>query len=446
MKHSSRIIALVVVSALCACSEDGAGDGDASVASIEPRPIAGCEGESYALCNAESTACQAAIFSTVVCLRGNQGATMPVARTISLDEFGAELTATETDEPTMSSEQLNALERGLTLMKLLELGDLTGSGLVDSQKETVPAFYDADADLVTFVRQDNAAFLNQQTASLTLAHEHVHALQDQEHDLNRLHDEYGATLDGSLALQSVVEGEASMHEDAFLAAVWGMDQREVSFEARYAQQESLAAAALTEYSPMLAISRFFPYSVGGIFVYRAFANGGMAQVRQLYTQPPTSTLQIRTGIPAVPVVVDPPVPPSGYELLTVDTIGSELFFDFIEASLPNGADVEAFRNEWRGDRAYLYYMPGSADVAVLWRIKLPNVERRTTMRVAFPQAVALEDDVLVVLTSDVNANAITSSLLDNVTKGNVIAPNTSGDDLVQAARRVLRTRLLPDLR
>lgn len=444
MKNSLQIVALVVVSALCGCSEDD--EGYSTLARIEPQPVAGCKDESYALCNTESTACQATIFSTVVCLRGNQGATMPVARRISLDEFGAELTAAETDEPTMSSEQLNALERGLVLMRLLGVGDLTGTGFVDSQKETVPAFYDSDADVVTFVRQDNGSLLNEQAANLTLAHEYVHALQDQEHDLNRLLDEYGATLDGSLAFQSVVEGEASMHEDAFLAALWGMDQREVSFEARYTQQESLAAANLTAYSPLLAISRSFPYYLGGIFVYRAFSKGGMAQVRQLYVQPPTSTLEIRTGIPAIPVLADPPAPPSGYELLSVDTMGSELFFDFVEASLPNGVNIEAFRNEWRGDRAYLYFRPGTADVAVLWRIKLPNAERRATLRVAFPQAVSLEDDVLVVLTSDVNANAITTGLLDNVTKGNVIAPSTSGDDLVQAARMALKTRLLPDLR
>lgn len=442
MKNSLPIVSLVVLSALCGCSDEG--DDSATFAGIEPRPVPGCKDESYALCDTASVACQAAIFSTMMCVRGNEGASMPATRTISLEEFGTELTATETGEPTTNSEQLQALERGLVLMKLLKVGDLTGTGYVDSQKETVPAFY--DADVVTFVRQGDESLIDRQSASLTLAHEYVHALQDQEHDLNRMQDEYGATLDGSLALQSVVEGEASMHEDAFLAAVWGMDQREVDFEARYTQQELLAAENLVEYSPVLAISRFFPYYVGGIFVYRAFASGGMPQVRTLYAKPPTSTLEIRTGIPAIPVVAAPPAPPSGYELLTVDTIGSELFFDFVEASLPNGANVQAFRNEWRGDRAYLYYKPGTTEVAVLWRVKLPNAELRTTMRVTFPQSITLEDDVLVVLTNDLKPGAITTSLLDNVTNGNVVGPNTSGDNIIQAARLVLKLRLLPDLR
>lgn len=438
--HRKYAATLVILSAL-GCSDDN--DGFVPVAGIEARPIPGCEDESYLACNTESSVCQAAIFSTIKCLRGNEGAVMPAARTISIDDFGAELTAEGTVEPTLGSEQLNALERGLVLMKLLEVGDLTGSGFIDSQKETVPAFYAADTDVVTFVRQGNGAFVDQGAASLTLAHEYVHALQDQEHDLNRLQDEFGATLDSSIALQSVVEGEASMHEDSFLAAVWGMDERELNREVRYAQRESLAVANLAEYSPVLAIRRSFPYHAGALFVFRALVSGGMAQVRKLYAEPPTSTLEIRTGIPAIPVVADPPAPPSGYELLSMDTLGSELFFEFVEATLTNSAETASFRNEWRGDRAYLYYKPGTADVAVLWRIKLPNEAQRTQLRTAFPQARVLDDDVLIVLTSEAESSAIATTLFDNVTNGNVVGPSTAKDDPVQAARLVLRPRLLP---
>src|SRR5512133_437911 len=440
--HQKYAVTLVILSAL-GCSDD---NDDASqlvsAASIEPRPIPGCENESYLACNVESAGCQKAIFSTMACLRGNQGAVMPAARTISRDEFGVELTADKL-EPTLSSEQLSALEHGLVLMKLLDIGDLTGTGFVDSQKETVPAFYDADTAAVTFVRQDFGALADHGAATLTLAHEYVHALQDQEHDLNRLIDEYGAPLDSSLAFQSVVEGEASVHEDTFLSAVWGMDERDLNREARYAQQEKLFKENITGYSPVLAIRRSFPYYVGGMFVYRAFASGGMAQVRKLYAAPPTSTLEIRTGTSAIPVVADPPAPPSGYELLSVDTLGSELFFDFVEASLPNGAEVAAFRNEWRGDRAYLYYKPGAADVAVLWRIKLPGEAQRTQLRSAFPNSRVQDEDVLIVLTTDADSTAIGTILFDNVTNGNVVSPSTAQDDLVQAARRVLRPRLSP---
>lgn len=439
---------LVVLSALgCSDDNDDTGDADdsdgtASVGRIEPRPIAGCENASYLACNTETATCQEAIFSTVKCLRGNEGAVTPAARTISRDEFGAELIA-DPLEPTLSPEQLSALEHGLVLMSLLEVGDLTGSGLIDSRRETVPAFYDADTDMVTFVRRDSGSFMETGTANLALAHEYVHALQDQEHDLNRLMDEYGATTDSSLAFLSVVEGEASMHEDRFFAAVWGMDDGELSREARYSQQENLYTERLSEYSPLLAIQRSFPYYAGGLFVYRAFTSGGMPQVRKLYAEPPTSTLEIRTGTPAIPVVADPPAPPSGYELLSVDTLGSELFLDFVQATIGNGTEVVAFRNEWRGDRAYLYYKPGTADVAVLWRIKLANEAPRTQLRSAFPQSRVLEDDVLIVLTSAADSTTLATSLFDNVANGNVVSPSAAKDDLVQAARTALTPRLLP---
>lgn len=446
--YQKYAVTLVILSALgCSDDNDDRGesvdnDGSVSVGRIEPRPIAGCENESYLACNTETATCQQAIFSTMTCLRGNQGAVMPAARTISREEFGAELTA-DAGESTLGSEQLSALENGLVLVKLLKTGDLTGSGFVDSQKETVPAFYDADTDTVTFVRRDNGSLMETGTADLVLAHEYVHALQDQEHDLNRLMDEYGATTDSLLAFRSVFEGEASMHEDRFFAAVWGMDEQKLDREVRYTQQEDLYTESLAEYSPLLAIQRSFPYYAGGLFVYRAFTTGGMPQVRKLYAEPPTSTLEIRTGTPAIPVVADPPAPPSGYELLTVDTLGSELFFDFVQATFGNSTEVAAFRNEWRGDRAYLYYRPGTADVAVLWRIKLPNEAPRTQLRAAFAQGRVLNDDVLIVLTSDPDSAAIATALFDNVTNGNVVSPSAAQDDLVQAARAVLKPRLLP---
>lgn len=438
-RAQARLLTLLVFSAQCGCSSDS--DQPDSVMGIEPRPVSGCEHESYATCDTESSACQKAIFSTVTCLRSSKGVSIPNTRTITIEQFGAELTAANGDEPKLNQEQLTALERGLMSMHLMKAGDLTGTGYVDSQINTVPAFYDPETDVVTFVHQNGKEGSEQSTSNATLAHEYVHALQDQEHDLSRLEDEFGTTTDSSLALHSLEEGEASMHEDTYLAAVWGLEQHDLDRARRYNEQETLAAEGLKQYSPMLAIGRAFPYFAGGLFVYRAYEAGGMAEVRRLFANPPSSSLEVRTGIAAVPVVADPPAPPDGYALLTLDTLGSELFFDFAQASFPTG-DPSVFRNVWRGDRVYLYYKPGTADLAVLWRIKLATEPSRNQLKAGSWQSRSLGDDELVVLTTDANASAVATTLFDNATNNNTVSPTAASDDLTQAARLVLRPRIL----
>lgn len=93
---------------------------------------------------------------------------------------------------------------------------------VEAQTALPAAFYRPDQDYMAFVTDDETVEGLQQP---TLAHELVHALQDQYHDVGAIFEE--PTNDGSLAARSVVESDATLFEEQFTAncenGAWATD-------------------------------------------------------------------------------------------------------------------------------------------------------------------------------------------------------------------------------
>ncbi|OYR78196.1 hypothetical protein DJ71_17615, partial [Halorubrum sp. E3] len=120
----------------------------------------------------------------------------------------------------------------------------------------------------------------------TLAHELVHAMQDQYHDLTR--PRYvGATQDADLAVDGIVEGEAVHVEelyDARCAANWSC----------LAAPDSAGGGGGTtpDYNLGILQTVLQPYSDGALYAAELVDEGGWSAVNETMNQPPTATAEV----------------------------------------------------------------------------------------------------------------------------------------------------------
>jgi len=120
----------------------------------------------------------------------------------------------------------------------------------------------------------------------TLAHELVHAMQDQYHDLTR--PRYaGATQDGDLAVDGIVEGEAVHIEelyDARCAGNWSC------LDAPDSAGGGGGSGADFNFGILQTVLQ--PYSDGALYVEELVDEGGWEAVNETMTNPPASTAEV----------------------------------------------------------------------------------------------------------------------------------------------------------
>ena len=133
-----------------------------------------------------------------------------------------------------------------------------------------------------------------------IAHELTHALSDQNYDLDKMQKAVEADDDRSLALSSLIEGEATL---AMLGA--GMDDwdgskvgaipsgdLDRSFSLMMPFMSFAGGASLREAPVILSESLIFPYLRGLVFCASLTNKGGWQAINQAYQAPPQSTEQI----------------------------------------------------------------------------------------------------------------------------------------------------------
>ncbi|WP_435005994.1 hypothetical protein P12x_003694 [Tundrisphaera lichenicola] len=133
-----------------------------------------------------------------------------------------------------------------------------------------------------------------------IAHELTHALADQNYDLAKMQGAAKGNDDKSLALSSLIEGEATL---AMIGA--GMDDWDGSqvkafpsadldriFSFLIPLMPFASGAALREAPPILSESLIFPYLRGMVFCARLTNDGGWKALDEAYEHPPQSTEQI----------------------------------------------------------------------------------------------------------------------------------------------------------
>jgi hypothetical protein len=267
--------------------------------------------------------------------------------------------------------------RSLAVLGLLDPTPGLFERLLDFYSSQVVAFYDPEPRRFYVVRGGDADSLERAASGdlgekLLFSHELTHALQDQALRLDRRFKSLRDDGDRALALQCLLEGEATL----VMVRVALRDLPGADAAAEEALAPLLSAGALEaanapkDLPPFFVEQLFFPYVEGTAYVRRALARGGWKEVDRLWNHPPLSTAEILHGDippPATDLLADPArIAPERARLLYADTVGEWAVRFLLERSLPEEEASDAATG-WRGDRI-AFFSSGDA-LSYVWRLR-----------------------------------------------------------------------------
>jgi hypothetical protein len=344
----------------------------------EPAPyatlpvIAGCEQQSFEACDTLEEECQRRVFATMTCLRQMPEAVMPPVRVLTSAEQLADFQADATEDPDEVKSRI-VLERALVLLHLAQRDELSPDNQAQVFVDTTAAYYSSDTGVVTMSAQEGDEPRDLESDTLTLAHEFVHALQDQDVGIGSVFAG-SETFDDYLARTSLVEGEATMQEAFVSAAIWGFDDNP-NFREHFTYWLTRTDEQIQQQSPLLIAPRFIPYSYGSRFVYNVYEHGGLEEVRARFQEPPHSVLPILLSIDQLQ---EPPTESfaglaepalDGFEQVVSDTLGPWVLQTFLQRLLPNLPSADVVK-AWRGDRLLVYStLDTGQTVTALWTLR-----------------------------------------------------------------------------
>jgi hypothetical protein len=377
-------------------------------------------------CDVRQHACQRAIFRAVAQTRDQQDAEMPPVRVISRDQLADELRsalAESVDEQSEADALLgDQKQRGLALLGLMpEPSTQTADEAYIAQSvATIAAYYSHSSHDVTVIA-DQAQ--ERDDATITLAHEFVHALQDQREGLGRLQQKYAHSSDEEVAFTSLVEGEAT-----WLSYVtYYRDAQHIDYEALNHQRafqsilDRTLKAIADSAAPLLDASELLPYPVGGEYVARTHLAQGLPALAARFEDP---LLNVRAYVDddyddTLPLALtcDPPAAPEGYERISIDRLGFAGLLAFRMTRIQDEQSAFVGTRGWRADQLAIYAIESdeassaaSPDaVAVSWRVRLDS-------------ALAAQDFVSVML-----RNAPPGSSLNYAVQGGEVAISGASD-------------------
>lgn len=269
--------------------------------------------------------------------------------------------------------------------------------LVDFYASQVIAFYDPEPRRFFVVAgADGLADLEEESAGISeqliFSHELTHALQDEALRLDERARQLREDGDRALALQCVLEGEATL-----VMVRVALREMPGASEALEEQLAPLLSAGTLEQAnvpndmPRLFVDQlFFPYVDGTAYVRAAVAKGGWAEMDRLWRNPPQSTSEIIHGValppPASGLLPSSPaaLAPAGSRLLYTDTQGEWTIRFLLRRAL---AEPEADRAAagWRGDRIAFFAGP-AGPIAYVWRLRYEDVAAASRFEAAFRKA------------------------------------------------------------
>jgi|KBSSwiStaDraftv2_1062776.scaffolds.fasta_scaffold73829_2 hypothetical protein len=272
--------------------------------------------------------------------------------------------------------------RSLAVLGLIDETPDVVERLLDFYASQVVAFYDPEPRRFFVVRGAGGEALEgvgsgDVAERLLYSHELTHALQDQNLRLDRRFKSLRDDGDRALALQCLLEGEATLvMVRVALKDLPGADQAVEEAMAPLLSAGALEKANAPKNLPEYFVEQlFFPYVEGTAYVRRAVARGGWKEVDRLWTDPPASTSEILHG-ERRPAPAGDLLPanagrlgPAGSHLLYSDTIGEWSLRYLLRRSIPEAEASEAAAG-WRGDRI-AFYASGSS-LSYLWRLRFES--------------------------------------------------------------------------
>lgn len=225
----------------------------------------------------------ATIRSRVVQIRGLPAATGVTTTFVSMSQWETHVAQEEKDPTIVESEH-----RDDALFKLLGLMPQSDSlsQIVEHLVNTgAIGEYLPDKKKILVVHPDQGFNLIDQT---TYAHEYTHALQDASFSLAKLTDAVAQEDDSSLALSSLIEGDAVLTQSLYTQQY--IDVTKLQAEAK---GPVATAQAAEQGLPKIVVDSFdFPYTTGVQFVAYLYAQGGYPAINHAFANPPVSTEQI----------------------------------------------------------------------------------------------------------------------------------------------------------
>lgn len=303
------------------------------------------------LCDIRQLSCQQSTFDYVQCIRGSDDAVLPPVTTMTRDEYldGTSQGDEEQDEDRASSAERFAVAlRAFGYSRVVEPDDYVEEAdrEVGSQ---VSAFYSIDDDEIVVIA-DEGQVLNTRRHVTVLAHEMVHALQDQEGALESLYEGI-ADADHRLARLAVIEGEAELMESFADVSLQDIAPTAVDWNGYHGRFQTAALATVLESTVPHSIARLvFPYPWGSeLMINSYFTPEGYANVRERRDTPPEATWQFlarrfdevamdEAASERFPGSVSVPELPNGYEQDSAQTFGAWQLLAYL-----------AYRDEADGD-------------------------------------------------------------------------------------------------
>jgi hypothetical protein len=344
-----------------------AGPEPALSASAPPESLFGRPKRSHAQRALENERLVAEALAEASALRGLPVRSPVKSRTLTRDELLAiMLKEQEQGAPKevmeLTGESLVALELAPAAYDFIE-------GVFALLKEQIAGLYDPDTQTM-FLLDD----LSASTTRQTLAHELVHALQDQSFSLKGALDWKARESDKTAAFQTLVEGDATAA--MFAVATGGAGEVDEAAMRRIVSVGVTLSAPDTP--PVLVRSLVAPYTDGFAFVQALRRKGGWAEVDRALARRPISTEQIlhpaKYFSGEKPVALpDPPIAAlgEGFRYGLVDSMGEQgariAFEDWTHR-----ARAVRVAEGWGGDvfAVATRSRPGKGrEAAVLWHLR-----------------------------------------------------------------------------
>lgn len=167
----------------------------------------------------------------------------------------------------------------------LNLADAVGEAYSDQ----VAGYYDDEAKVLV-VRTDLGSPSSEATRSV-IAHELVHALDDQHFDLHAVEEKFEQVGRGdeAAAMRALIEGTAMVATLEYVGKVVGVKIPDDAFDQLLEASRESSNDSIPAY---IRDQMMFPYFAGGKYVSAAVKAGGWDAVNALYRDPPRSTAEI----------------------------------------------------------------------------------------------------------------------------------------------------------
>ena len=191
-----------------------------------------------------------------------------------------------------------------------------------------------------------------------MAHELVHALQDQHFNLGRFEDWPDGDSDAQLAAQALIEGDATL---AMSQYVMKNPLRALSFLKSIAQA-GMASEELDKAPRALRETLLFPYQEGMMWARVVHQYGGWGNVSKSFANLPQSTEQIlhpeKYFVHEAPVKISlPDIRTSlgrGWRRIEFDVNGEWGLYLVLDQFLKSSSDSKRAAAGWGGDRYAVY--------------------------------------------------------------------------------------------